>query len=333
MQAEVIVVTGGAGFIGSHIVESLLSGGARVIVLDDYSTGKKSNLLNVETHSNLNIYEVDLTQNIKASLTRVEEEAGMIDRVIHFAAQTAVVNSIENPIQDIHSNSMMTVHLLEYFKNKNLKKFIFASSAAVYGDVAEFPIQEDFSCEPLSPYGINKLASENYMFYYSKVFGIPSVALRFFNVYGPRQDPANPYSGVISIFLERAMKGLDLNIFGDGKQTRDFVYVSDVVQAIDKALYLESKNFSAVNIGSSLETSINQLAQSIVNLFPEAGSKINHLSARDGEIIKSLSSTDKARALLSFEKKISLEKGLAETAQWFIGCESTLSKRTLSETR
>ncbi len=316
MTQELVVVTGGAGFIGSHTVDRLLERGCRVVVLDNFSTGKRENLDHRRDDENLRIIEVNVADGIWAALSSVEQAWQPVDRIIHLAAQTAVVTSIVNPLDDIRSNYATTVHLLEYARCRGVKKVVFASSAAVYGDVDESPVRETAPKVPLSPYGIDKLGSEMYLRYYAEVHGIPTNALRFFNVYGPRQDPKSAYSGVISIFMDRASRGVGITIFGDGEQTRDFVFVGDVSRAIVTACFSESASREPVNIGTGNETTVNQLAQLVIDAI---GSKsaITHAPSRAGEIVRSCADVGAAKASLGFEAQIPIADGLKQTADWF----------------
>tara|TARA_R110002073_G_scaffold336295_2_gene531906 strand:- start:58606 stop:59565 length:960 start_codon:yes stop_codon:yes gene_type:complete len=307
-----VVVTGGAGFIGSHTVDRLLERGCNVAVLDNFSTGKRENLAQWATHDSLAIVTADIADGIFASLAELEERWGKVERIVHLAAQTSVVHSIDNPLNDVRNNYTGTVQVLEYARRKGVRKVVFASSAAVYGDVTSLPVHEDAPCNPLSPYGIDKLGSEYWLRYQSSVFGLDSQPLRFFNVYGPRQDPKSPYSGVISIFSDRASAGKEMRIFGDGEQTRDFVYVGDVSRAILLALFAEGGTGNAANIGTGTETSVNELA-TLINEFCGGKSTITHAETREGEILRSVAEVSRARELFSFDAETALRDGLKVT--------------------
>ena len=316
MSTELVVVTGGAGFIGSHTVGALLDRGCRVVVLDDFSTGKRENLAAWKDSADLRIIEVNIADGLWSALADVEKEGQQVDRIVHLAAQTSVVTSIDNPLDDIRQNYATTVHVLEYARARSVKKVVFASSAAVYGDVQQVPTPESAPKVPLSPYGIDKLGSEMYLRYYTEVHGLPTTALRFFNVYGPRQDPTSPYSGVISIFMDRCVRGVDVTVFGDGDQTRDFVFVSDVADAIVRALFTEADAREPMNIGTGRKTSINELAEH-VREATSSKSGIGHAPARAGEIVHSLADVSRAREALGFEAKTAVAEGLRRTAEWF----------------
>jgi UDP-glucose 4-epimerase len=314
-----VVVTGGAGFIGSHTVDLLVERGHRVVVLDDFRTGKRANLARWADPKHrldgadpaVEILAVDISEGLFAPLAAITAAHGPVERIVHLAAQVSVVASLANPLVDVHVNYRGTVQVLEYARATRVKKVVLASSAAIYGDVTEMPVREDAEQHPVSPYGIDKLASEHMLWCYSAVHGVPTTALRFFNVYGPRQDPSSPYSGVISIFADRARAGKDLTIFGDGEQTRDFVYVADVARALCAALE-DRGDRAVVNIGTGREISVNQLAEVVVRLCGGT-SRILHAPTRAGEILRSLAAVERAEQVLGFRAVTALEDGLRET--------------------
>jgi UDP-glucose 4-epimerase len=305
------VVTGGAGFIGSHTVDRLLAGGHRVVVLDDFRTGKRANLAHHAGSDRLEIVACDVSHGIFAALAPLTARWGAVERIVHLAAQVSVVHSVQNPLVDMQVNYGGTLHVLEYARATGVKKVVFASSAAVYGDATAMPIGEDAPTRPVSPYGIDKLASEHALDYYAAVHGVPTTSLRFFNVYGPRQDPSSPYSGVISIFADRARAGRPITIFGDGGQTRDFVYVGDVVRAIVAALG-DGGDRVVANVGTGGEITVLELARSIIELCG-GRSAIEHAPARAGEILKSRARVDRLRDALGVVAETSLVDGLRET--------------------
>jgi UDP-glucose 4-epimerase len=306
-----VVVTGGAGFIGSHTVDRLLGAGHRVVVLDDFRTGKRANLAHHAGSDQLDVLACDVSHGIFAALAPITARHGPVERIVHLAAQVSVVHSVQNPLVDMQVNYGGTLHVLEYARATGVKKVVFASSAAVYGEVATMPVGEDTPTRPVSPYGIDKLASEHALDYYAAVHGVPGTALRFFNVYGPRQDPSSPYSGVISIFADRAQAGRPLTLFGDGGQTRDFVYVGDVVRAIVAALG-DGADRVVANVGTGGEITVLALARSIVELCG-GRSAIEHAPARPGEILKSRAQVDRLRDALGVVAETSLLDGLRET--------------------
>lgn len=305
------MVTGGAGFIGSHTVDALIAAGYRVCVLDDFRTGKRANLAQHASSDRLDIVMCDVSHGIFAALAPITAKHGPVERIVHLAAQVSVVASVANPLVDMAVNYGGTLHVLEYARAEGVKKVAFASSAAVYGDVTEMPVAEETPRQPVSPYGIHKLSSELALDYYASVHGVPTTALRFFNVYGPRQDPTSPYSGVISIFADRAKAGRTLTIFGDGSQTRDFVYVGDVVRAIVAAVG-DGNSRLVANVGTGSEITVNELARTVVDLCGGT-STIEHAPARSGEILKSRANVDRLRDKLGVVAQTRLVDGLRAT--------------------
>jgi UDP-glucose 4-epimerase len=304
-----LLVTGGAGFIGSHLVDRLIADGHDVCVLDNFSTGKMKNLSGVIESENLTLVRADV-RLIRGSLLRRLER---VDGVCHLAALTDVQESIKNPILTSDINLMGTLRVLEAARKLKAKRVVFASSAAVYGIVKQFPVREDASMAPISPYGASKAASELYCRAFERNCGIQTVSLRYFNVYGSRQLPSQ-YSGVISIFASRLIRRQPLRIFGDGTQSRDFVYVNDVVEATIRALQrpFQSRVF---NIASGTETTIQELAetmQGIVGL--RVGVKF--LPSRLGDPYRGVADIMKARRELGFNPRTSLRDGLSTTIQW-----------------
>ncbi len=306
-----VVVTGGAGFIGSHTVDRLMETGHRVVVLDNFSTGKRANLARWADNPALHVLVCDVAHGIFAALAPITEAHGPVERIVHLAAQVSVVHSVANPLVDMQVNYGGTYHVLEYARAHGVKKVVLASSAAVYGDVAELPVAEEMAKAPVSPYGIDKYASELALDYYASVHSVPTTSLRFFNVYGPRQDPSSPYSGVISIFTDRARAGRTLTIFGDGGQTRDFVFVGDVVRAIIAAVG-DGNSRLVANVGTGNEVTVLELAKAIVELCG-GRSSIEHAPARAGEILKSRARVERLREQLGVVAQTKLVDGLKLT--------------------
>ncbi len=308
------VVTGGAGFIGSSLVRALLADGERVVVLDNFSTGKRANLEGLDD-SRLRVVKTDVRQGLDSEMSRVDASWGAPTAIIHLAAQVSVAASLADPLGDAHSNHCATLQVLEYARKHLGVRVVLASSAATYGDVDEVPVREASARWPLSPYGIHKFSSELSLRAYAEVHQVPTTSLRFFNVYGPRQDPSSAYSGVISIFMKRGLAGDSLTIHGQGEQTRDFVFVSDVVSAIRKAA---SKNFGGdvFNVGTGVQTSIRTLAETIARLAGE-GSQLALGPARLGDIQHSCAELSHSRGVLGYEPTVSLERGLEQTLAWF----------------
>jgi UDP-glucose 4-epimerase len=309
------VVTGGAGFIGSHTVDALVAAGHQVVVVDDFSTGRRANLRRWQRDDRVEIAECNVADGLFAPLVDVTRRRGPVERIVHFAAQTSVVYSVDNPLDEARTNYVGTVQVLDYARRCGVRKVVFASSAAVYGDVAELPVAEESICEPLSPYGIDKRAAELFLRYHSLVHGLPTQPLRFFNVYGPRQDPGSPYSGVISIFIDRALAGNDLTVFGDGEQTRDFVFVGDVVRAVVAAALSDGGEGVPVNIATGRSHTVSELARAVIDLSGSP-SAVRHGPARAGEILRSVARVTRAEELFGFRAETSLSDGLRRTIEW-----------------
>ncbi len=310
-----ILVTGGAGFIGSHTVDLLMHAGYRVSVLDNLSTGYLTNIEQWIDHPRFNFVDADITTDLTAAFAGMVRRFGRIERIAHFAAQTAVPISMDDPVGDIQTNLAGTARILEYARHNKVAKVFFASSSAVYDDDAPVPVSEESRARPTSPYGIDKLAAEFYLDYYARLYGLTFTALRFMNVFGPRQDPKSWYSGVISIFLERAVTGQPITIFDDGNQTRDFVYVTDVAEAVVRALLSDAGNNAIINIGTGVEVTINALTHTILELAGSA-SPVRHEPARAGDIRRSVTTMDRAVALLNFNPRVELREGLHATLAW-----------------
>ncbi|MFH1382664.1 MAG: SDR family oxidoreductase [Chloroflexota bacterium] len=304
------IVTGGAGFIGSHLAEGLVKRGYRVAILDDLSTGKMGNIEGL-----LSRKSADFVRGSVLDLALLMELFQDTQYVFHQAAIPSVPRSIENPMATHEANATGTLNVLFAAAQRKAKKVIYASSSSAYGDTPTLPKKEDMSPDPQSPYAVSKLAGEYYGQVFQKVYGLPSACLRYFNVYGPRQDPHSEYAAVIPKFIQRTLAGEPPVIFGDGEQTRDFTFVLDVVEA--NILAAESEAAGVFNIGRGERISINQLAGLIIKL---TGSNVrpDHRKERPGEIKHSLADISRARGF-GFEPKWGLEKGLRETIRRFQG--------------
>jgi nucleoside-diphosphate-sugar epimerase len=298
-----ILITGGAGFIGSHTVDYCLAQGANVIVFDDLSLGKL-NHLNV-FHPHLRIVQGDVLD-----YSLLLKEIKVADAILHLAAHPSVQKSIENPIHSLKMNTLAFLHVLQAIRESGIpKRLVYASSAAVYGHVTELPCSDDRALyhTALSPYALDKANNERYAELYENLYHIPSLGLRYFNVYGKRQDPHSPYSGVISKFMQKFADGEPLSIFGDGEQSRDFIHVEDVARA--NWLALQSTFTGAVNIASGAPQTLHQL----VRYLEKIGGRpleVNYLPERIGDIPKSYASVQKAQDLLKFKAEVGFEEGL-----------------------
>jgi len=309
-----ILVTGGAGFIGSHLVDRLVTMGHEVIVLDNLSTGSTRNLANALGSPSLLFKNADI-RKVPDSLLK---KFGRVDRVCHLAALTNVRESIRDPVGTSETNLIGTLRILEAAKRLRSERVIFASSAAVYGNPQTLPVAEDASIVPISPYGASKAASELYCRSFEENHGIETVSLRYFNVYGPRQR-SGQYSGVISIFSRRIHQELPLRIFGDGSQSRDFIFVSDAVAGTIAALEKEHIQSRIFNIASGRETTILQLAKTMQEVAKGAPSNLRFEPARKGEVYRSLADITRAQTELGYSPTVPLHDGLSKTMKWFAG--------------
>jgi len=300
------LVTGGAGFIGSHLCEALLARGDTVRVLDDLSTGKLENL-----PPNVELIEGDV-----ADLKMVRDAVAGIAGCFHLAAIASVERGITDWLGTHRANLTGAITLFDAIRRLPVKvPVVYASSAAVYGNVATMPITEQTERHPFSAYGADKYGCELHARVASHVHGIPTVGLRFFNIYGPRQDPLSPYSGVISIFCERISRGAAIDVNGDGGQTRDFVYVADVVRALLAAMRLRPTDAPAFNVCTGNPISVLDLAHTIAEL---SGRRldVNHRPSRGGDIRHSSGSPALSRAMLALPEPVTLRVGLGKVLDW-----------------
>lgn len=308
VNKKTAIVTGGAGFIGSHLAEELASHDYRVIILDDLSTGKMANIAPILTQGDVQFVPGSIT-----ALSLLNKLFQSIDYVFHLAAITSVPRSIENPLASHDVNITGTLNVLTAAKDNKVKKLIYASSSSVYGDTPTLPKKEDMPPKPQSPYAVTKLASEHYCQVFHQAFGLPTVCLRYFNVYGPKQDPGSQYAAVIPKFISRLLQNKPPIIFDDGKQTRDFTFVNDAVEAT--ILAAENDARGVFNIGTHQRTTINELAQLIAKLMGKDIEPI-HQEPRPGDVRHSLADISRARQL-GYEPKYTLEQGLKETITSF----------------
>lgn len=296
MTKNKVLITGGAGFIGSHIVEKLLENNYNVIIIDNLSSGSIENIPNSDT---LKFYQLNIEKDDLELVFQKETP----DYVIHLAAQTSVNFSISHPYYDANMNVMASIKLLELCKKYNIKKFITASSAAIYGNPKYLPIDENHPTEPMSQYGLSKLTMEKYI----KLSGIPYIIFRFSNAYGPRQKSSKE-SGVVAIFNNAMKNNEPINIYGDGEQIRDFIYVEDIANICIKAINSNVEN-EIINFSTNKGVSLNQLFKVMKSLYNYT-LNANYLPERIGDIKNSILSNDKAYNLLKFTNYTKLEKGL-----------------------
>lgn len=308
------LVTGGAGFIGSHLVEALVDRKCKVTVIDNLSSG---NLLNIAPlKERITFYQGDIRQK-----TLLEKAAEGCDVIFHLAAMVSVPQTVDVPVESAEINDIGTLNVFEAARSRKARRIVFSSSCAVYGDDPELPKTEDMNPKPTSPYAVQKLAAEHYARLYEELYGVESVCLRYFNVFGPRQDPSSPYSGVISIFMTRAASNEAPLIYGDGNQSRDFIYVKDVVHANLLAAAMNKPRGSIFNIGTGDRVSINRLWELIAAIGRQPKLRPKYESARAGDIRHSYAGMDLAKSLLKFTPDISLKQGLQMTYDWYKQCD------------
>ncbi len=302
LSGERVLVTGGAGFIGSHVVDRLLTLGAHVTVLDDLSTGRREHL---PQDARVRLIEGDAADG--ATVRRAIEDCS---RVVHLAAVASVQRSVEDPLGTHRANLVATLQVLEAARDADVLRLVYASSAAVYGDERTPPVAEGGALDPQTPYAADKLAGEHLLSFYRRTFGLPAVALRFFNVYGPRQAADSPYSGVISLFADRVVQGAPLTVYGDGRQTRDFVAVDDVVDAIVGCLTLErAPDPWVLNVGTGVATSVLDLIDALERVAGRRAPR-SFASARPGEVRDSRADVSRLRTALGGWAPRPLDAGL-----------------------
>jgi len=306
-----VLVTGGAGFIGSNLTEALLKQGHLVRVLDNFSTGKRENLIFDEAYSSLEIIEGDIRD-----LTICQRAMKDIEYVFHQAALPSVQRSVEDPLTSNSVNVEGTLNILLAARNAGVKRLIYASSSSVYGDTPTLPKNEEMPPNPLSPYALQKYIGEQYCRLFFQLYGLEAVSLRYFNIFGPKQDPTSIYSAVIPRFIDALLEGRPPIIFGDGEQSRDFTYIDNVVQANLLAMSAAHLNGEAINIACGKRTSLNQL----LNFLKEiVGSKVSPIyeEPRKGDVRHSLANIQKGKEILNYEPEVGIERGLRKTVEYF----------------
>jgi len=303
------LVTGGAGFIGSHLAHELLDRGYRVRILDNFSTGKRENIAPI-------LKDIELVEGDIRDLPTCLRTVAGTDFIFHQAALASVPLSIEDPFLTEETNVEGTLNILWAAKAAGVRKVVFASSTAVYGDNPDLPKKEEMSGILLSPYALSKWIGEKYCQSFSPIYGIPSICLRYFNVFGPRQDPRSQYAAVLPIFISRMLDGRPPVIFGDGEQTRDFVFVQDVVQANILAAESEIGSGDVFNVASAERLSVNALVRLINDVM---GKELSPVFAppRPGDILHSWADIQKAGERLRFHPQILFRQGLEKTISWY----------------
>jgi nucleoside-diphosphate-sugar epimerase len=315
----IALVTGGAGFIGSHIASALASAGARVRIIDDLSTGYRENLEEIRG-------EVDFIHASLAEAEPLRKALEGVELVFHEAAIPSVPRSVENPRQTHIASVESTFSLLLASREKKVRRIIYAASSSAYGDQPTLPKVESMLPEPLSPYAVAKLVGEYYCQVFTRVYGLETVSLRYFNVFGPRQDPSSQYSGVISRFISALLGGERPVIYGDGEQSRDFTYIDNVVDANLKAAESSRAMGQVINIANGERISLNQLLDELKSLTGKSDVIANYTTPRAGDVKHSLADISRARSLLGFEPRVDLRAGLQLTIDWW--AKSRFAKAT-----
>lgn len=303
------LITGGAGFIGSNIARRLVSLGENVVILDDFSTGKRENINDL-------LPKVELIEGDICDPRTVSKATKGVDFVLHHAAVVSVARSIDDPTCTNKVNVTGTLNCLIAAREAGVKKFVYAASSSAYGDTPVLPKSEDMKASPTSPYGVSKLTGEMYCKVFNDVFGLPTVSLRYFNIFGPYQDPLSPYAAVIPIFATRILRGEPPLVYGDGNQSRDFTYIDNAVEA--NLLAIKSKDAAGMvfNVACGRRYTLNQLVEKIGEII---GKKIEprYTDPRPGDILHSQGDISAARKILGYEPKIDFEEGLRRTIDWF----------------
>ncbi len=303
------LVTGGAGFIGSNIAEELVKRGYSVKIIDNFSRGKRENISSF-------LDKIELVEGDIRNYDDCGSALEGVDFVLHQAALTSVPRSIEDPLLTTDINIKGTLNILLASREAKVKGFVFASSAAVYGDNPIVPKKESNVGNPLSPYALSKFVGEKYCWIFSQIFGLSTVCLRYFNIFGPRQDPSSQYASAIPNFISRMLKGESPIIFGDGEQSRDFVYVSNVVEANILASKAKSVSGEVFNIGCGEGTTVNSLVSKLNKILKEEIHP-SYDEPRPGDIRHSSADISKARKMLKYEPLVPFNKGLEETIRWY----------------
>ena len=306
---KLALVTGGAGFIGSHLVEGLLARGVAVRVLDNFATGRLENLAAVTG-------KIELLEGDVSNLTTVRSAVRKVDVVFHEAALPSVERSVKNPLESNEVNITGTLNVLLAARDEKVQRVVFAASSAAYGNSLVLPKEETMMPEPLSPYAVSKLAAEQYARIFHELYGLSTISLRYFNVFGPRQDPTTQYAGVIAKFITCALEGKPFPIFGDGEQSRDFTYVSNVVDANLLAAEAKLEGALMMNIAYGQRASLNQIVD-MLNELTGQNLATQFLPERAGDVRHSHASLKRAKEMLGYAPKVDLLEGLRRTLEWY----------------
>jgi nucleoside-diphosphate-sugar epimerase len=302
------LVTGGAGFIGSHLTEELVRRGHRVRVADSLVTGRRSNLDHVP--------DIEFLEGDLAELDVARQAVKDVDFVLHQAAIPSVPRSVSDPITSNRANVDGTLNVLVAARDARVRRLVFAGSSSAYGDTPTLPKHEGMPNTPLSPYALQKVVGEQYLQMFTKLYGLETVSTRYFNVFGPRQDPSSPYSGVISVFATALLDGRSPTIFGDGEQTRDFTYIANVVDGVLRACEADDASGQVINVATGGRVSLNTLFETMRRLIG-ADVQPRYAEPRAGDVRDSQADITKARRILGYEPSVSFEEGLRKTVEWY----------------
>jgi UDP-N-acetylglucosamine/UDP-N-acetyl-alpha-D-glucosaminouronate 4-epimerase len=302
------LVTGGAGFIGSHLVEELVRRGERVRVVDNLSTGKRQNVAHLTS--------VEFVEGDLADPHVAQRAVAGIEYVLHQAAIPSVPRSVQDPITSNRANIDATLNILVAARDAGVKRFVYAGSSSAYGDTPTLPKVETMATAPLSPYALQKLVGEQYGQMFTRLYGLETVTIRYFNVFGPRQDPSSPYSGVISLFISALCDGRQPTIYGDGEHTRDFTYVANVVDGVLRACTAAGASGEVINVATGGRISLNTLFKTIRHLVDATVDPI-YSAPRPGDVKDSQADISKAQRILGYAPIVSFEEGLARTVAWY----------------
>ncbi len=306
----IALITGGAGFVGSHIATALVDAGARVRVVDNLSTGYLKNLRHIES-------KIDFIEGSVGDAATLERALSDVEWVFHEAAIPSVPRSVDRPRESHDASVNATFALLLAARDQKVRRVVYAASSSAYGDQPELPKREDMKPAPLSPYAVGKLVGEYYGQVFTNVYGLETVSLRYFNVFGPRQDPGSQYSGVISRFMSALVNGEQPVIYGDGGQSRDFTFVSNVVDANLRAAESADAVGKVINVANGRQVTLNELLEIMKNVTGKSTAAARYEPLRVGDVRHSLADISLARSLLGYEPRVGLEEGLRLTFDWW----------------
>ena len=310
------LVTGGAGFIGSHLAEALVGRGERVRVVDSLVTGNRRNLAHLQ--------DIDFLEGDLAELDVARRAVEGVDFVLHQAAIPSVPRSVKDPVTSHRANIDASLNVLIAARDAGVKRLVYAGSSSAYGNAAALPKVETMPAAPLSPYALQKFVAEQYCQLFTRLYGLETVTTRYFNVFGPRQDPSSPYSGVISLFIRALCEGRQPTIYGDGEQTRDFTYVTNVVDGVLRACHAPDASGEVVNVATGGRISLNQLFRAVRDVTGAAVEPL-YEAERQGDVRDSQADIQKAHQLLGYEPTVSFDAGLAKTVEWHRAAETAVA--------